>query len=74
MEIVAQPGILRMFRGDAAQHYPIKQATWGFSTDEKYSVPILSFAIETEKQKVFFRKMIGGLIGQAGALIFGCVN
>ena len=28
-----QPGILRMFRGDAAQHFPIKRATWGFSQD-----------------------------------------
>jgi hypothetical protein len=54
MEDVAQLGILRMFRADAAQHYPIKRATWGFSTDEKYRVPILSFAIEAEKQKSIF--------------------
>jgi hypothetical protein len=47
-------GILRMYRGDAAQHYPIKSATWGFSKDNRYSIPVLCFAIETESQESIF--------------------
>ncbi len=54
MEPVVQPGMLRMFRGNAAQHYPIKQATWGFSTDERYLISILSFAIKSNEQKSVF--------------------
>ena len=49
-----QPGILRMFRGDAAQHYPIKCATWGFAHDYRYSIPVLCFSIETEPQDSIF--------------------
>ena len=54
MQTAAPPAILRMFRGDATQHYPVKQATWGFSMDKRYSVPILSFAVETERQNSVF--------------------
>src|SRR5262245_24709713 len=49
-----QLGILRMFRGDASQHYPIKRATWGFAQDDRYSIPVLCFAIETEQQDSTF--------------------
>jgi len=49
-----QTNMLRMFRGDAAQHYPIKRATWGFSEPTPYSVPVLSLAVETEKQESIF--------------------
>jgi hypothetical protein len=43
-----------MFRGDAAQHYPIKRASWGFSEDNRYSIPVLCFVIETEQQRSIF--------------------
>jgi len=43
-----------MFRGDAAQHFPIKRATWGFAQDDRYSIPVLCFAIETEQQDSTF--------------------
>jgi hypothetical protein len=49
-----QPGILRMYREDAAQHYPIKRATWGFCQDGRYSIPVLCFAIVTEQQDSIF--------------------
>ena len=43
-----------MFREDAAQHYPLKRATWGFSQPTPYSVPVLSLAIEAEEQPSAF--------------------
>lgn len=46
--------MLRMFRGDAAQHYPIRSATWGFSNPSPYSVPVLSLSVQTEKQVSIF--------------------
>ena len=49
-----RPGILRLFRGDAAQHYPVKRATSGFCQDDRYSIPVLCFAIETEQQRSIF--------------------
>ena len=49
-----QAGILRIFRGDAAQHYPIKRATWGFTDQNRYAMPVLCFAIETELQRSIF--------------------
>jgi hypothetical protein len=49
-----QSGILRMFRGDAAQHYRITSATWGFCQDDRYSIPVLCFAIKTELQNSSF--------------------
>ena len=51
---VMQINMLRMFRRDAAQHYPIKLATWGFSEPTPYSVPVLSLAVETERQQSIF--------------------
>jgi hypothetical protein len=45
---------LTMTRGDVAQHYPIKKATWGFAKPAPYSVPVLCFAVETERQKSVF--------------------
>jgi hypothetical protein len=46
--------MLRLFRGDAAQHYRIKRATWGFAEPLPYSVPVLCFAAETEEQESSF--------------------
>jgi hypothetical protein len=46
--------MLRMIRKGAAQHYPIKSATWGFSKPAPYAVPVLSLAVETEKQVSIF--------------------
>jgi hypothetical protein len=43
-----------MFRGDAAQHFQVKRATWGFASPAPYFVPVLCFEIETEKQKSSF--------------------
>ena len=46
--------MLNMIRGDNAQQYSIKRATWGFSEPAPYSVPVLSLAIETEEQRSIF--------------------
>jgi hypothetical protein len=43
-----------MIREHAAQHYPIKRATWGFAEPLPYSVPVLCLAIETDEQKSTF--------------------
>ena len=43
-----------MFRRDAAQHYPVKRATWGFCRDDRYSIPVLCFSVETERQNSVF--------------------
>jgi hypothetical protein len=43
-----------MFRKDAAQHYSIKRANWGFSEPSPYSVPVLCFSVETDKQLSVF--------------------
>jgi len=40
-------GILRMFRGHTAQHYPVKRATWGFCQDDRYSIPVLCFSVSS---------------------------
>jgi hypothetical protein len=45
---------LRMIRGDLAQDYRIKRATWGISEPAPYLVPVLSVAIETDKQPSIF--------------------
>jgi hypothetical protein len=47
-------GILRMIRAGAAQHYKIRQATWGFSNDKNYGVQVLRFEINTEPQPSTF--------------------
>jgi len=49
-----QNNMLRMFRGDAAQHYQVKRATWSFASPAPYFVPVLCLAIETEKQTSSF--------------------
>jgi hypothetical protein len=43
-----------MFREDAAQHFSIKRATWGFSEPTPYAVPVLSLAVEAEEQPSTF--------------------
>jgi hypothetical protein len=43
-----------MFREDAAQHYPVTRATWGFSKRNRYSIPVLCMAVETERQPSTF--------------------
>jgi len=45
---------LTMFRGEVAQHYSIKRATWGFAKPTPYLIPILCLAIETEPQPSIF--------------------
>jgi hypothetical protein len=47
-------GKLSMVREDAAQHYPIKQATWGFAQPARYKVPVFCLAVDTEKQPSIF--------------------
>src|SRR5215469_5646859 len=42
--------MLRMIRKDAAHHFLIKRATWGFSEPAPYSIPVLCFAIDTERR------------------------
>jgi hypothetical protein len=49
-----QTDMLRMFRGDAAQHFPIGQATWGFSESNRYSVPILCLAVKAQRMPSVF--------------------
>jgi hypothetical protein len=51
-----QTGMLRMFREDSAQHYRLTRATWGFSESNRYQVPILCLAIETEEQPSTFEE------------------
>jgi hypothetical protein len=43
-----------MIREDAAQHYAISRATWGFSEPAPYYVPVLCLAIETVEQPSIF--------------------
>ncbi len=43
-----------MIRDDAAQHFYITRATWGFSDRNTYSVPVLCLAVETEEQRSIF--------------------
>jgi len=50
-----------MFRGNAAQHYPITRATWGFSERNRYSAPVLCLAVETERQPSIFPEEDGWL-------------
>jgi hypothetical protein len=54
MSLTTSPGILRMIRKNAAQHYELNQAVWGISVDLKYSVPVLQLAVKTESQKSIF--------------------
>ena len=49
-----QTDMLRMFRGDAAQHYPIKRATWGIAEPAPYLIPVFCLDIEAEKQPSVF--------------------
>jgi hypothetical protein len=63
MSLLAQPGILRMIRSDAAQHFPITRATWGFSDRNEFSMPVLCLALETEKQRSIFPEEDGCLHG-----------
>jgi hypothetical protein len=46
--------ILRIFRGGGAQHYRLRRATWGFAKPLPYSVPVLSLAVEAERQASIF--------------------
>ena len=45
---------LTIFRGDVAQRYPIKRATWGFAEPTPYSISVFCLAIETEEQSSIF--------------------
>jgi hypothetical protein len=47
-------GMLRMFRENAAQHFVVSRATWGICVDNRYSTPVLCFAVETEEQESAF--------------------